>query len=254
MPHLAHDPRGSPPRPTSGLRCRGLAGWQYHASRTLIVHSRDCVFLPSLPPSSRALLRSQAGPHAGAWLTAVPCDQATIFPPQAMQIALRRRLRCLSAPAAPAPAPDVAEPWRPCPSLFEDRLAGQTCESRRARLGPRGARGHNSCSPTQPSPASPPKTAGASTLSFTAHCQRRSAVLRRYPGVPPHEDRAPPSMHGGEPCPSRSSSPWRARGREFRRRGRVTALHWTVCSTSPPTRGPAACRCGPRPGPRLDAV
>ena len=68
-------------------------GWQYHASRTLAVHSRDRVLLPSLPPSSRALLRSQVGPHAGAWLTAIPCDEASRIPPQAMQIALRRRLR-----------------------------------------------------------------------------------------------------------------------------------------------------------------
>ena len=29
--------------------------WQYHASRTLTVHSRDLAFLPSLPSSSRAL-------------------------------------------------------------------------------------------------------------------------------------------------------------------------------------------------------
>ena len=32
------------------------------------------VLLPSLPPAASALLRSQAGPHAGAWLTAVPAE------------------------------------------------------------------------------------------------------------------------------------------------------------------------------------
>ena len=68
-------------------------GWQYHASRTLTEHSRERLVMPSLPPSSRALLRSQAGPHAGAWLTAIPCENTTTLPPQAMQVALRRRLR-----------------------------------------------------------------------------------------------------------------------------------------------------------------
>ena len=28
------------------------------------------------------------------------------------------------------------------------------------------------------------------------------------------------------------------------------ALHWTLCWTSPPTKGPAAFLCGPKPGPR----
>ena len=64
-------------------------GWQYHASRTLTEHSRECLVMPSLPPSSRALLRSQAGPHAGAWLTAIPCENTTTLPPQAMQVAYR---------------------------------------------------------------------------------------------------------------------------------------------------------------------
>ena len=64
------------------------------------MHSRDRVFMPSLPPCSRALLRSQAGPHAGAWLTAIPCEEASRIPPQAMQIALRRRLR-LPLPLCP---------------------------------------------------------------------------------------------------------------------------------------------------------
>ena len=52
------------------------------------------MFLPTLPPSASALVRSQqAGPHAGAWLTAVPIDPATALQPHAMQLALRRRLR-----------------------------------------------------------------------------------------------------------------------------------------------------------------
>ncbi|OLP92281.1 hypothetical protein AK812_SmicGene25916 [Symbiodinium microadriaticum] len=44
---------------------------------------------PAMPPSSQS---SQAGPHAGAWLAAIPTEPATTLPPPAMQIALRRRL------------------------------------------------------------------------------------------------------------------------------------------------------------------
>ncbi|OLP83776.1 hypothetical protein AK812_SmicGene35422 [Symbiodinium microadriaticum] len=34
-----------------------------------------------MTPSACALLRSQAGPHAGAWLTAIPADPATTLSP-----------------------------------------------------------------------------------------------------------------------------------------------------------------------------
>ena len=60
-------------------------GWQSHVSRIRDLHFRERVFLPTL--------RSQAGPHAGAWLTAVPIDPVTTLEPHAMQLALRRRLR-----------------------------------------------------------------------------------------------------------------------------------------------------------------
>ncbi|OLQ14690.1 hypothetical protein AK812_SmicGene1121 [Symbiodinium microadriaticum] len=57
------------------------------------LHFRERTLLPDMSPSACALLRSQAGPHAGAWLTAIPADPATTLSPQAMQLALRRRLR-----------------------------------------------------------------------------------------------------------------------------------------------------------------
>ena len=60
-------------------------GWQSHASRIRDLHFRERVFLPTL--------RSQAGPHAGVRLTAVPIDPVTTLEPLAMQLALRRRLR-----------------------------------------------------------------------------------------------------------------------------------------------------------------
>ena len=68
-------------------------GWQHSASRTHNLHFRERTLLPDMSPSACALLRSQAGPHAGAWLTAIPADPATTLSPQAMQLALRRRLR-----------------------------------------------------------------------------------------------------------------------------------------------------------------
>ena len=68
-------------------------GWQFHASRTRNLYYRDRVLLPTLPPDHRALLRSQSGPHAGSWLAAIPGEAATTLSPEAMQVALRRRLR-----------------------------------------------------------------------------------------------------------------------------------------------------------------
>ena len=49
---------------------------------------------------SHPLGRSQGGAHAGAWLSAVPSEPALTLAPQAMQLALRRRLR-LPLPLSP---------------------------------------------------------------------------------------------------------------------------------------------------------
>ena len=46
-------------------------GWQFYASRTRNQYFRDIVLLPTMTPSARALVHSQAGPHAGSWLTAI---------------------------------------------------------------------------------------------------------------------------------------------------------------------------------------
>ena len=67
-------------------------GWQHSAPRTRNLHFRERTLLADMSPSACALLHSQAGPHAGAWLTAIPADPATTLSPQAMQLALRRRL------------------------------------------------------------------------------------------------------------------------------------------------------------------
>ena len=56
-------------------------GWQRRASRirnvVINLFFRDRVLLPSLPPSHHVMLRSQAGPHAGARPTAIPSDAHT---------------------------------------------------------------------------------------------------------------------------------------------------------------------------------
>ena len=75
-------------------------GWQFHASRTRSLYFRDRVLLPTLEPAQQALLLSQSGPQAAAWLTAIPADRSTSLPPEVMQIALRRRLR-LPLPLGP---------------------------------------------------------------------------------------------------------------------------------------------------------
>ena len=68
-------------------------GWQKDAALALRTSFREHVLLPAIRPSDRALLRSQAGPHAGAWLAAIPADPATTLAPDIMHLALRRRLR-----------------------------------------------------------------------------------------------------------------------------------------------------------------
>ena len=86
--------QGARPTPANDARPGDWPhGWQMHASRTRNTQFRDSVLLPDMPPSSQALLRSQAGPQAGAWLAAIPTEPATTLPPAAMQSALRRRLR-----------------------------------------------------------------------------------------------------------------------------------------------------------------
>ena len=49
--------------------------------------------MPNMSRASRATLRSQSGPQAAAWLTAVPTSPATTLLPVLFQICLRRRLR-----------------------------------------------------------------------------------------------------------------------------------------------------------------
>ena len=65
--------------------------------------------MPSLDAAATTLLRSQSGPHAGSWLTAIPTEDALRMPPALFQIALRRRLR-LPLPMRPRWCGDPSRP------------------------------------------------------------------------------------------------------------------------------------------------
>ena len=70
-----------------------INGWQFYASSTRETHYREHHLMPNMSRASRATLRSQSGPQAAAWLTAVPTSPATTLLPVLFQICLRRRLR-----------------------------------------------------------------------------------------------------------------------------------------------------------------
>ena len=97
--HAAYE-GARPPQPRDAGPGEWPHGWQFHATRTRNLHYRDRVLLAALQPSSRALPRSQGGAHACAWLSAVPSEPSLTLAPQAMQLALRRRLR-LPLPLSP---------------------------------------------------------------------------------------------------------------------------------------------------------
>ena len=72
-------------------RDTGVATTRY--TRALHIHYREGELLPHLTPPCQALLRSQSGPHAAAWLTAIPSEPALTIASDHFQTALRRRLR-----------------------------------------------------------------------------------------------------------------------------------------------------------------
>ena len=75
-------------------------GWQFHACSVRETYFKEHVLMPTLLEPHRAMLRSQSGPSAGKWLSALPvCPETTLTTPR-MQCALRRRLRW------PLPLPD----------------------------------------------------------------------------------------------------------------------------------------------------
>ena len=100
-----------PPQPDDNLVEPGSwnHGWQYYASLHRNLHFRSTQLLPTLDDASYALLRSQSGPEAGSWLTAIPTEDATRMPPLLFQVALRRRLR-LALPMRPRRCGEAGHP------------------------------------------------------------------------------------------------------------------------------------------------
>ena len=68
-------------------------GWQHKAAQHVEAHYRETTVLPALRARGRAMLRSGAGPFAGAWLHAVPTTMETTMVPACWQVAMRRRLQ-----------------------------------------------------------------------------------------------------------------------------------------------------------------
>ena len=180
-------------------------GWQRRASRIRNLFFRDRVLLRSLPPSHRAMLRSQAGPHAGAWLTAIPSTAHTALAPKPCRSRCAAgcgcRSRWLRESAGIHPITDVGNAlttletirWRaPGPGCSLGALKswnGLVAESRARPWALKGTSCRNNGSPTLPRRASPQMTGGDSIWS--------SMERRRWEGpsaAMPHWSRRCPGM------------------------------------------------------------
>ena len=73
-------------------------------TRALHIHYRESELLPHLTPPCQALLRSQSGPHAAAWVTAIPTEPALTIASDHFQTALRRKRDRYPELLRPAPA------------------------------------------------------------------------------------------------------------------------------------------------------
>ena len=183
-------------------------GWQCHATRIQPKYYCDRVLMPALSPSAQALLRSQAGPQAGMWLTAIPAEAATTLPPQAMLVALQRRLR-LALPLCPSRCgpnsgcgarvqeracwPDVPKSWSAPGSKWRGKPWGRKARSC-----------HNSGSPTRLLPACSHRKEDA----WTSSCLGLQLAVARFaatrPWCPLSQGRVTlspaPSKLMGPPC------------------------------------------------------
>ena len=154
---------------------------------------RDRVLMPALSPSAQALLHWQAGPQAGMWLTAIPAEAATTLPPQAMLVALRRRLR-LARPLCPSrcgPNPGCGgtvdafgDHALACPRTGLLARRAKVVERAWVRVarkpwGRKARSCHNSGSPTYRRAATGPQTPGPRRV--WGYNSRWRALLRRAP-------------------------------------------------------------------------
>ena len=99
MLHDASEPPCPAPEEAGAQPCNRLRGWQRYAARACDKRAFEMHFATS-PPASRALLLSQAGPHAACCFTVCPTHEAVTIPAAEFRVLLLRRLR-LPVPLAP---------------------------------------------------------------------------------------------------------------------------------------------------------
>ena len=260
-PHGAPCWKGSA-RPRQTMRGRGTGRMDGKCARressTLTSTSARCC-LTCRPALNEALLRSRAGPQAGAWLAAIPTEPATTFPPPARQIVLRRRLRqplplhsntCGPPNGCEGAVDGFGDHALACPrtgplakraTIVERawvRVAREAMGSE-GQVVPQqvvGPHHRPACRNAGPSQARPRRVRGAE--------QWGSAVLRRHACVPPC-DRGTHSLRSG--CGRRRAA--RGRAPQTCRIPRTRARS-TASSTMPPQLARVACHCGPSEGPR----
>ena len=75
-------------------------GWQFYASSAIITQDKERVVFPSLDDATKARVRSQAGPEAGAFLRASPVCEHTKVDNDHFNIFLRRRARLSTCPSS----------------------------------------------------------------------------------------------------------------------------------------------------------
>ena len=83
-----------PPAPNNDIDAADLdRGWQCHVCSFSEDFYKNNVVLPSCDDARQAMLLSQSGGPASAWLRAIPSQPVFTFTPLCFQVAIRRRLR-----------------------------------------------------------------------------------------------------------------------------------------------------------------
>ena len=159
-----------PPQPADGTDAADLdRGWQCHACSFSETFFSEQVVLPSSDGTQLALLQSQSGAPASAWLRAVPSEPAFTFKPLRLQVAVRRRLR-----------------W---PLPLATKKCGKTCTHTLDDRGDRAAACQHSGRPTVRS--RPVEKAWVRVLRESGARVREDVFLRdtTLPGIDPSDGR-----------------------------------------------------------------
>ena len=121
--------------PAHGERCQG---WQHHSSHACSTHFRETELLPTLPPSAQAMFCSQSGPHAAAWLSAIPSEAGSALPPDRMAAAAAATFACRSTQVWRTWArlwSRCRRLWRPPRNMPSNQTARPPNKARRACMG-----------------------------------------------------------------------------------------------------------------------